>query len=59
LSVEVSLNAVGFARQNDLTIGDYYNLMMDNVDEETYKRLMALEEIEKDKIMVTKAYNKG
>jgi hypothetical protein len=57
--VEVSLNAVGFARQNDLTIGDYYNLMMDNVDEETYKRLMALEEIEKDKIMVTKAYNKG
>jgi hypothetical protein len=33
-------------------------LMMDNIDEVTDKRLVALEEIEKDKIMVAKAYNK-
>jgi hypothetical protein len=32
--------------------------MMDNIDEVADKRLIALEEIEKDKIMVTKAYNK-
>jgi hypothetical protein len=32
--------------------------MMDNIDEVTDKRLMALREIEKDKIMVVKAYNK-
>lgn len=58
LPVEVSLNAVRFARQNDLTVSGYYNLMMDNIDEVTDRRLIALGEIEKDKIMVTKAYNK-
>jgi hypothetical protein len=58
LPVEISLNAVRFARQNDLTIGDYYNSMMDNIDEVTDKRVTDLGEIEKDKIMVAKAYNK-
>jgi hypothetical protein len=58
LLVEISLNAVRFAKQNDLTIGDYYNSMMDNIDEITDKRVTALGEIEKGKIMVTKAYNK-
>jgi hypothetical protein len=58
LPIEVSLNFVRFTRQNDLTIGDYYNSMMDNIDEVTDKRIIALGEIEKDKIMVTKAYNK-
>jgi hypothetical protein len=53
--VEISLNVVRFARQNDLTISNYY-LMMDNIDEVTDKRLMALREIEKDKITVAKAY---
>jgi hypothetical protein len=55
LPVEISLNVVWFARQNDLTIGNYY-LMMDNIDEVTDKILMALREIEKDKITVAKAY---
>jgi hypothetical protein len=56
--VEVSLNAIRFARQNDLIVGDYYDSMMDNIDEVTDERVIALGEIEKDKIMVTKAYNK-
>jgi hypothetical protein len=56
--VEISLNVVRFARQNDLTVGYYYNLMMGNIDEVINKRLVALGEIEKDKIMVGKAYNK-
>jgi DNA-directed RNA polymerase subunit K/omega len=55
--VDVSLNVIWFARQNDLTIGDYYNSTMDNIDKVTDKRLIALREIEKDKIMVAKAYN--
>jgi hypothetical protein len=38
LPVEISLNVVRFARQNDLTITDYYNSMMDNIDEVTDKR---------------------
>jgi hypothetical protein len=41
LSVEVSLNAVRFARQYDLTFGDYHNLM-DNIDEVTDKMVIAL-----------------
>jgi hypothetical protein len=50
LHVEISLNAIRFARQNDL--------MMNNIDEVTDNRLMALREIEKNKIIVAKAYNK-
>jgi hypothetical protein len=42
LPVEISLNAVRFARQNDLTLTDYYNAMMDNIDEVTDKRVIAL-----------------
>jgi hypothetical protein len=58
LPVEVSLNAVRFTRKNDLIVGDYHNSMMDNIYEVTDKRLIALGEIEKDKIMVAKGYNK-
>jgi hypothetical protein len=58
LHVEISLNVVRFAKQNDMTVGDYYNSMMDNIDEVSDKRVTALGEIEKDKIMVAKAYNK-
>jgi hypothetical protein len=58
LHVEISLNVVRFAKQNDLNVCDYYNSMTDNIDEVTDKRVIALGEIEKDKIMVAKAYNK-
>jgi hypothetical protein len=58
LLVEVSLNVIRFIRQNDLAVGDYHDLMMGNIDEVTDKRLMALKEIEEDKIKVVKAYNK-
>jgi hypothetical protein len=54
LPVEIILNAVKSARQNDLTVSDSYNLMIDNNDEVTDKRMMALGEIDKDKIMVVK-----
>jgi uncharacterized protein YktA (UPF0223 family) len=33
-------------------------LMVDNIDEVTDKRMVALGEIKKDKIIVSKAYNK-
>ena len=58
LPIEVNLDAYRFARQNDLDVGEYHDLMMDNIDEVTDKRLIALKEIEKDKIMVAKAYKK-
>ena len=56
--MEITLGAYRVARQNDLTVGEYHDLMMDNVDEVTDARLAAIKEIEKDKIAVTKAYNK-
>jgi hypothetical protein len=55
--MEISLNAIRLARQNDLAIDDYHNLMMENIDGVSDKRLIALREIEKDKIMVTKCWS--
>ena len=54
----VNLDAYRLAKQNDLSAIDYHNLMMDNIDEVTDKRLKALKEIEKDKLRVARAYNK-
>ena len=58
LPVEVNLNVYRLAKQNDLSTVGYHDLMMDNIDEVTDKRLKALKEIEKDNLRVAKAYNK-
>jgi hypothetical protein len=58
LPVEVNLNALRVAEQNDLSAVDYYNLMLDWLDEVSDARLQALDEIERDKLLVAKAYNK-
>jgi hypothetical protein len=50
LPIEVNLAAYTLAKQNELCVVDYHDLMMDNIDEITDKRLQALKEIEKDKI---------
>jgi hypothetical protein len=56
--VEINLNALRISKQNDLSTVDFYNLMMDNIDEVADKRLAALGAIEKDKLRVARAYNK-
>ena len=58
LPVEVNLDAYRLAKQNDLNTVDYYDLMMDNIDEVSDKWLQALKKIEKDKLQVAIAYNK-
>ena len=58
LPVEVNLDAYRLAKQNDLSIVYYHNLMMDNIDMVTDKHLKALKKIEKDKLRVAIAYNK-
>jgi hypothetical protein len=58
LPVEVNLAAYRLAKQNDMSAVDYHDLMMDNIDKSTNKRLQALREIEKDKIRVARVYNK-
>jgi hypothetical protein len=35
LPMEVILNAIRFARKNNLVVGDYHDLMMENIDEVT------------------------
>ena len=56
--VEVNLGAYRLAKQNDLSVVVYHDLMMDNIDEVTDVRLRTLKKIEKDKAQVAKAYNK-
>jgi hypothetical protein len=58
LLVVVNLGAYRLAKQNNLNVESYYALMMDNIDEVTHKRTEALEEIQKDKRGVARAYNK-
>ena len=58
LPVKVNLNTLRLTKQNNLSIVDYYDLMIDRIDEVTNKRLKALREIKNDKLRVAKAYNK-
>nr|ABA97058.1 retrotransposon protein, putative, unclassified [Oryza sativa Japonica Group] len=58
LPVEVNLGSLRYIKQDDLSSEDYKTLMGDNLDEVVDKRLKALEEIEKEKKRVAKAYNK-
>ena len=52
------MNALRIAKQNDSSSVDFYNLMMDNIDEVADKRLSAFNAIERDKLRVARAYNK-
>jgi hypothetical protein len=46
------------ARQNKFSAVDYHNLMHDGLDDVSDERIKALEEIERDKPRVARAYNK-
>lgn len=50
LSIEVSLDAYRFAKQNELSyvIYIYHDLMMGNIDEVTDKVLKTLKDMDKD-----------
>jgi hypothetical protein len=58
LSIEVNLDALWIARQNELSTVDYHNLMLDRLDEVSDERVKALGEIERYELRVVKAYNK-
>jgi hypothetical protein len=44
------LDAYRLAKQNNLLVGMYHDLMIDNVDELTNKRIKALKSNEKEKL---------
>jgi hypothetical protein len=58
LPIELNLDALCLARQNELSTIDYHNLMLDRLDEPLDKRIKALGVIERDKLRVARAYNK-
>jgi hypothetical protein len=58
LPVEVNLDAMWIARQNELSAVDYHNLMLDRFDEVSDERIKAFGKIERDKLRVARAYNK-
>jgi hypothetical protein len=58
LPIEVNLDALWIARQNELSAVDYHNLMLDRLDEVSDERVKTLGEIERDKLRVAIAYNK-
>jgi threonyl-tRNA synthetase len=55
LPVEVNLDAMQIAQQNELSAIDYRNLMLDRLDEVSNEKVKALSEIERDKLGVAKA----
>jgi transposase InsO family protein len=58
LPVEVNLDVLQIAQQNELLAVDYQNLMLDRLDEASDERIKALDEIERYKLRVARAYNK-
>jgi transposase InsO family protein len=58
LPVEVNLDALWIARQNELSAVDYCSLMLNRLDEASDERVKALGDIERDKLRVARAYNK-
>jgi hypothetical protein len=58
LSVEINLQTCRVYKQETLSVEEYTELMMDTIDEIPKGQFRALSEIEKEKMKVTKAYNK-
>jgi hypothetical protein len=58
LLVEVNLEAVRIVQQDFLTTEEYKGYMMDNIDDLAESHLKALWVLEKEKLMVARAYNK-
>jgi hypothetical protein len=58
LLVKVNLDALRIARQNELSAIDYHNLMLNRLDKVSDERVKTLNEIERDKLRVARAYNK-
>jgi hypothetical protein len=58
LPIEVCLQNLRIAGQNYVSAMEYTELMIDKIDEAPESRLKALEEIEKEKVKIAKAYNK-
>jgi hypothetical protein len=58
LPIEIGLQNLRVTEQYSLSAKEYHKLMMDKIDDIPESRVKALEEIEKEKIKIAKAYIK-
>jgi transposase InsO family protein len=58
LPMEVNLDALRIARQNELSAVDYHKLMLNRLDKVLEERVNALGKLERDKLRVARYYNK-
>jgi hypothetical protein len=58
LLVEINLQSCRVAKQGALLADEYFEVMMDRIDNAPESWFKALQEIEKEKLRVAKAYNK-
>jgi hypothetical protein len=58
LPMDIGLQSLRITGQGSLSAKEYHELMMDKIDDVPEIRFKALEEIEKEKIKIAKAYNK-
>jgi hypothetical protein len=58
LPVKIGLQSYRVTGHGSLSAKEYHELMMDKIDDVPESQFKALEEIEKEKIKITKAYNK-
>jgi hypothetical protein len=58
LPIEIGLQNLRVTEQYSLSAKEYHKLMMDKIDDIPESRVKALEEIERAKVKIAKAYNK-
>jgi hypothetical protein len=58
LLVEIGLQNLRVTRQDSLSAKEYHESMMDKIDDIPESQFKALEEIEREKVKIGKAYNK-
>jgi hypothetical protein len=58
LPIEIGLQNLRVTEQDSLSAKEYHELMMDQIDDVLERRFKALEEIERGKVKIAKAYNK-
>jgi hypothetical protein len=58
LPIEIILQTCRVANQEILSVVEYVEIMMDSIDDIWESQFRALREIEKEKLRVTKTYNK-
>jgi hypothetical protein len=58
LPIEIGLENLRVTGQDSLSAKEYHELMMDKIDDVPESQFKALEEIEREKVKIAKAYNK-